>query len=112
MRICYLNCHKAGLCCYLVIHIENLLHPLQLFLLPFVNKLLTLPRIYVHHIVARRFYKECRYGSTVLWRGYYKDMKISLQLATKEWVGHQCWIEKSCRHDLIHLSMGMFMGLS
>jgi hypothetical protein len=24
-------CHEAGLCCYLVIHIENLLHPLQLF---------------------------------------------------------------------------------
>jgi hypothetical protein len=31
MRICYLDCHEAGLCCYLVIHIENLLHPLQLF---------------------------------------------------------------------------------
>jgi hypothetical protein len=27
----YLNCHEAGLCCYLVIHIENLSHPLQLF---------------------------------------------------------------------------------
>jgi hypothetical protein len=31
MRICYLDCHEAGLCCYLVIHIENLLHSLQLF---------------------------------------------------------------------------------
>jgi hypothetical protein len=31
MRVCYLDCHKAGLCCYLVIHIENLLRPLQLF---------------------------------------------------------------------------------
>jgi hypothetical protein len=29
--ICYLDCHEAGLCCYLVIYIENLLHPLQLF---------------------------------------------------------------------------------
>jgi hypothetical protein len=31
MFLCYLDCHEAGLCCYLVIHIENLLHPLQLF---------------------------------------------------------------------------------
>jgi hypothetical protein len=31
MRVCYLECHEAGLCCYLVIHIENLLHPLKLF---------------------------------------------------------------------------------
>jgi hypothetical protein len=31
MRICYLDCHEAGLCCYLVIHIENLLRQLQLF---------------------------------------------------------------------------------
>jgi hypothetical protein len=31
MRACYLDCHEAGLCCYLVMHIENLLRPLQLF---------------------------------------------------------------------------------
>jgi hypothetical protein len=31
MRLRYLGCHEAGLCCYLVIHIENLLRPLQLF---------------------------------------------------------------------------------
>jgi hypothetical protein len=31
MRVCYLDCHEAGLCCYLVKHIENLLRPLQLF---------------------------------------------------------------------------------
>jgi hypothetical protein len=30
MRVCYLDCHEARLCCYLVIHIETLLHPLQL----------------------------------------------------------------------------------
>jgi uncharacterized membrane protein len=30
-RVCYLNCHEAGLCCYIVIHIGNLLRPLQLF---------------------------------------------------------------------------------
>jgi hypothetical protein len=31
MRVCYLDCHEAGLCCYLVTHIENLLRPLQIF---------------------------------------------------------------------------------
>jgi hypothetical protein len=31
MRFCYLDSHEAGLCCYLVIHVENLLPPLQLF---------------------------------------------------------------------------------
>jgi hypothetical protein len=31
VRVCYLDCHEGGLCCYLVIHIGNLLHPLQLF---------------------------------------------------------------------------------
>jgi hypothetical protein len=30
VRICYLPCHEAGLCCYLVICLENLLHTLQL----------------------------------------------------------------------------------
>jgi hypothetical protein len=25
MRVCYLDCHEAELCCYLVIHIGNLL---------------------------------------------------------------------------------------
>jgi hypothetical protein len=33
MRACYRDCHEVGLCCYLVIRIENLLHPLQLFCL-------------------------------------------------------------------------------
>jgi hypothetical protein len=31
MRVCYLDCHEVGLSCYLVIHIENILCPLQLF---------------------------------------------------------------------------------
>jgi hypothetical protein len=31
MRVCCLYCHEARLCCYLVIHIENLLRPVQLF---------------------------------------------------------------------------------
>jgi hypothetical protein len=30
MRVCYLNYYEGGLC-YLMIHIENLLHPLELF---------------------------------------------------------------------------------
>jgi hypothetical protein len=42
MRVCYLDCHEAGLCCYLVIHIENLLRQLQLFCF---YLWLTLPRI-------------------------------------------------------------------
>jgi hypothetical protein len=28
--VCYLDCHEAGLCCYLVVHVEKLLRPLQL----------------------------------------------------------------------------------
>jgi hypothetical protein len=43
MRICYLDCHEAWLCCYLLIHTENLLRPLQLFFFLFVTYLLTLP---------------------------------------------------------------------
>jgi hypothetical protein len=31
MRVCYLECHQAWLCCYLVIYIEQLLRSLQLF---------------------------------------------------------------------------------
>jgi hypothetical protein len=30
MRVKYLDCHKAWLCCYLVVYIENLLRPYQL----------------------------------------------------------------------------------
>jgi hypothetical protein len=28
MRVCYLDHHEAGLCCYTVMNIKNLLHPL------------------------------------------------------------------------------------
>jgi hypothetical protein len=31
MRVCYLDWHEAALCCYLVIHTENLLRLLRLF---------------------------------------------------------------------------------
>jgi hypothetical protein len=37
-RVCYLDCHEAGLCCYLVIDIENILPP-------FVTYLLTQPLV-------------------------------------------------------------------
>jgi hypothetical protein len=33
MRVCYVDCHEAGLYCYLVIHKENLVNLLQLFYL-------------------------------------------------------------------------------
>jgi hypothetical protein len=32
MSACYLDSHEAGLCCYLVIHIENLLDRITGFL--------------------------------------------------------------------------------
>jgi hypothetical protein len=44
-RVCYLHCHEAGLCCYLVIHIENLLTSITAVLLPFVAYLLTVAYI-------------------------------------------------------------------
>jgi hypothetical protein len=44
MRVCYLDCHEARLCCYLVIHVENLVLSIRAVLLPFVTYLLTLPR--------------------------------------------------------------------
>jgi hypothetical protein len=31
MYVWYLDCYEAGMCCYLLIHVENLLRPLQLF---------------------------------------------------------------------------------
>jgi hypothetical protein len=38
MHVCYLDCHEAGLYCYLMIHIlvEKLLHTLQLFYFHFL----------------------------------------------------------------------------
>jgi hypothetical protein len=45
MSVCYLHCHEAGLCCYLVIHVENPITSITAVLLSFVSYLLTLPRI-------------------------------------------------------------------
>jgi hypothetical protein len=44
IRVCYLDCHEAGLCCYLVIHIRKPITSTTAVLLPFVTYLLTLPR--------------------------------------------------------------------
>jgi hypothetical protein len=34
MRVCYQDCHEAGLCCYIVVYIEK---PLATLLLPIVT---------------------------------------------------------------------------
>jgi hypothetical protein len=47
MRVCYPDYHEAGLCCYLVMHIENILHQLQLFYFHLRHYVLALPRISV-----------------------------------------------------------------
>jgi hypothetical protein len=52
LRICYLDCHEAGLCCYLVIHIGNLLRTLQLVYFHLWLYLLTLPRIRKESVAA------------------------------------------------------------
>jgi hypothetical protein len=76
MRVCYLDCHKAGLCYYLVIHIENLLRPLELFYLHlwriywlslvFCNYLLT------NHLIIRRgvVYMSYSQGCCIIWRSF------------------------------------------
>jgi hypothetical protein len=58
MRVCYLHCHEAGLCCYLVINMENVLrvHLLQLFYFHLWIYLLTLPRIYLRSTLILSFY--------------------------------------------------------
>jgi hypothetical protein len=57
MRVYYLDCHEAGLCCYLVIHIENNITSITAILLPFVAYLLTVPRtVYSVHRVYCLFH--------------------------------------------------------
>jgi hypothetical protein len=51
MRVCYLDCHEAGLCCYLMIHIGTY-YVHYSFLLQSVTYLLPLPRITLQHPVA------------------------------------------------------------
>jgi hypothetical protein len=46
MRVYYLDCHDAGLWCYLVMHVEKPITPMTAVLLPFLTYLLNLPRTY------------------------------------------------------------------
>jgi hypothetical protein len=57
ISVCYLDCHVAGLCCYLVIHTENLLQLFYFHLWPiywlslvynksFKEKVIELPYMY------------------------------------------------------------------
>jgi hypothetical protein len=73
IRVCYLDCHEAGLCCYLVIY--KPITSVTAILLPFVTYLLTLPRTWVcNHRILLRFYnntfclKELRYSRTPIMR--------------------------------------------
>jgi hypothetical protein len=63
MRICYLYCHEAGLCCYLVIHIESVL-------LPFVSYLLT-----PSYVCFRNSFFAILYALMIL-EAYLSKMKI------------------------------------
>jgi hypothetical protein len=45
MHLCHLDFHEARLCCYLEIHIENIIS-IKAVLLPFVTYLPILPHIY------------------------------------------------------------------
>jgi hypothetical protein len=49
MRVYYLDCHKAGLYCYLVIHVKKLVMSITAVLLQFVAYLLT--PSYIHGVV-------------------------------------------------------------
>jgi hypothetical protein len=55
MRVCYLHCHETRLCCYLVIHMANILRLLQLFYFH-LRPIYWLPRISYLHI---SYWKSC-----------------------------------------------------
>jgi hypothetical protein len=60
MRVCYLHSHEDGLCCYLVIHIEDLLRPLQSFYLH-LWPIYWLSLVYVYRYIynyTRIYYNE------------------------------------------------------
>jgi hypothetical protein len=52
MRVCYLHYREVGLCCYLVIHIESLLRPLQLFYFHSWS-IYWLSLVYIDHATAK-----------------------------------------------------------
>jgi hypothetical protein len=39
MRVCYVDCHEAGLCCYLLIHMENIIPPSLQFYFHFIFRM-------------------------------------------------------------------------
>jgi hypothetical protein len=51
MRVYYLDCHEASLCCYLVIHIENLLRQLQRSFSSICDLFTDFPRIFLNIII-------------------------------------------------------------
>jgi hypothetical protein len=65
MRVCYLDCYEARLCCYLVIYKENLLTFITAVLLPFVTYLLTLPRI-LHFYISLYVYNKHYFESAAI----------------------------------------------
>jgi hypothetical protein len=64
MRVCYPDCHEAGQCCYLVIHTENLLRPLQLFY--FIGDLFTDSPSYFS-LISSIFHSEWCVETDVQW---------------------------------------------
>jgi hypothetical protein len=78
MRVCYLYCHETGLCCYLLIHIENLLQPFCFHLWPI-------------YWLPRSFFYGCVYvieNATITWvkqrnKDVYFIIKISKSIFNK-----------------------------
>jgi hypothetical protein len=68
VRVCYLDCHEAGLCCYLMIHIEKLLRPLQLLYFP----LWLIHWLSLVHLVVNEV--RCRWSSQYLTRVWCLDL--------------------------------------
>jgi hypothetical protein len=86
MRVSYLGCLEAGPCCYLVIHIENVLRPLQMFYFHLWS-ILTLPLAWRSTVVKLADF----------------DMNISyrIQLTNTSWLGGREW--KVLHNDELHL---------
>jgi hypothetical protein len=57
MSVCYLDCHEAGRCCYLVMYIQNLLRPLQPFYFHFWSTVFTISPSYITAIINQCY--EC-----------------------------------------------------
>jgi hypothetical protein len=72
IRVCYLNCHEARLCCYPVICIENLLPPLQLFY--FHLWPIYWPSLVLHptllEIIGGGSHKDAQWGYSATWLSF------------------------------------------